>query len=147
MRERWGVSGAPGELCGQSDWNRVLDQVWHCKVTNFRLLIGKGGGLGIQLSHFHQAELSWITDIVKRLDLLQVLSVMSHPKILVVLHWCNQLLHQLRSVAALRHSAIDLVLSSHELFVLTMNLIDNARSVNRLLIGGPVNSRQRFRAS
>ena len=72
---------------------------------------------------------------------------MAHPEIVVVLHRRVKLLHKLRPVSTLGDSTIDLVFGIHELFVFAVDFVDNAWSVNALVIAVPINSGELLGAS
>jgi len=136
--EWWTVSGSPRKLSSNSHGNWVLDQIGWGKVTNLVITVGDDSDLWVELTHFLDTELGWVADVVESFDLLEMGHVVSHPKVLVVLHWCVQLLHQFRSISTLVNSTINLVLCGHELIILALDLLNNTRGMDRLLVAAPV---------
>jgi len=142
--EWWTVSGSPRKLSSNSHGNWVLDQIGWGKVTNLVITVGDDSDLWVELTHFLDTELGWVADVVESFDLLEMGHVVSHPKVLVVLHWCVQLLHQFRSISTLVNSTINLVLCGHELIILALDLLNNTRGMDRLLVAAPVDGGEGF---
>lgn len=138
VREWWAVSAAPRELGRDSNHHWVLDEILGSQVANLLLTSVVDINFWVEVSHFLHTELGWVADVVEGFDLIQVQQVVSHPKLIVVLHRSVKLLHELGPEATLGHSSINLVLSLHELVVLCLNFLNNIWGVDCSLIRLPV---------
>jgi hypothetical protein len=134
VREWWAVSAAPRELGRDSNHHWVLDEILGSQVANLLLTSVVDIDFWVEVGHFLHTEFSWISDVMEGFDLIQVEQIVSHPELIIVLHWSIKLLHELRPATAPGHCSIDLVLSLHEFVVLCLNFLNNIWGVDGSLI-------------
>lgn len=123
----------------KSDGDWVLNEILWSHVTNFllhRLILLS---LWAKFGHLHSAQFSWVTNVVKGFDLIQVHHVVDHPEVIVVVHGDIKGLHSLRSGTTLANSTLDCEFSLHEGVVFVLNLANDTWGVNTLFIRIPVN--------
>ena len=82
-------------------------------------------GVREKLTHLHSSNLSYVSDVMLSLYLVQMHQVVYHPQVVVVMHFNVESLHGLRPGSALGNSAVDFELSLHELVVLSSDSVDN----------------------
>jgi len=133
------VTGAPGELCAQAGVHAVLNVALRGDVSDFLLRGLEGFHAGVQLVVLEHRKGVDVADVAHRLELVQMRGVVHEVQHEVVLHCDVEGLHFLGVGAGSRDSGFDGVLSRHELFVLGLDLVDDAWGVDDSAVAVPVN--------
>ena len=139
MTEGHVVAGAPGELRAQAGVDAILDVGLGSDVADFLLRGLERVETWIQFPVLKHAERCDITDVPHGLDLIKMLAVVDEVEHEVVLHGDVESLHLLcLGATSPAHSALNRVLSLHEGFVLGLDLVNNAWSVDCIAVAIPI---------
>jgi hypothetical protein len=139
MLERHVVAGTPGELGAKAGVHAVLIVALRGDVSDFLLRGLEHFNAGVHLvplEHGHGVD---VTDVAHGLKLVQMGGVVHEVQHEVVLHGDVEGLHLLAAAAGFRDSGFDSVLGLHELFVLSLDLVDDAWGVDGGAVAVPVN--------
>lgn len=138
MVEWRNVAGAPRELSAKTSVNTVFVVIIGSHVTDFLLAGAKSVHTGHELENLEVRHLGNVTSIAHGLNLGQMGSVMHEVEHKVVLQGNIEGLHLFGLATAALHGRVDLISGVHELVVLCFDLVNNAFSVNALLVAFPV---------